>query len=621
MPDIPDTSETPDSSARNELANNQGALQRLSVKGLRRRGDVRSFFERATRPNSRIEAAAALDGNMRVAMAKATGGLSPISLGLAVADWAGHLAASPGTLSRLTTEGLLAWREAMQHALTCGGAPAGDKRYADEAWAAWPYCGFASTHKMAEIWWQEATVLRGMEHHHEDLMQLLSRQWLDMLAPSNWPWSNPQVIKTTGNTGGANLLRGAAHAFDDWRQAQGLPRLQQDLPLYRPGVEVACTPGEVVFRNHLVELIQYAPTTRQVQREPLFIVPSWIMKYYILDLSPHNSMVRYLVEQGHTVFILSWRNPDESDALLDMEDYLRLGVLESLAVITERTGGAPIHTAGYCLGGTLLAMAAAALARPDGIHSAPIAPLATMTLLAAQLDFRDAGEMGVLLDEAQVALLEDTMAERGFLTGPQMAGSFQFLRARDLVWSARMREYLLGEPEVANDLMTWNADVTRMPAVMHSNYLHSLYLHNDLAEGRYEVAGEAVSLADVHLPTFTVGTLKDHVTPWRSAYKVKRLVHADVTFVLTSGGHNAGVVSEPGHAGREYQMMTTLAGDRRYSPDLWRRQAPHFKGSWWPAWHEWLVAHGSTRVPARKLAVADSLAPAPGSYVLMCYRD
>ena len=621
MPDLPDTPETPDSSARNELANHQGALQRLSVKGLRRRGDVRSFFERATRPNSRIEAAAALDGNMRVAMARATGGLSPISLGLAVADWAGHLVASPGTLSRLTTEGLLAWGQAMQHALTCGGAPTGDTRYADEAWAAWPYCGFASTHKMAEIWWQEATVLRGMEHHHEDLMQLLSRQWLDMLAPSNWPWSNPQVIKTTGNTGGANLLRGAAHAFDDWRQDQGLPRLQQDQPLYRPGVEVACTPGEVVFRNHLVELIQYAPTTRQVQREPLFIVPSWIMKYYILDLSPHNSMVRYLVAQGHTVFILSWRNPDETDALLDMEDYLRLGVLESLAVITERTGGAPIHTAGYCLGGTLLAMAAAALARPGGMHSAPIAPLASMTLLAAQLDFRDAGEMGVLLDEAQVALLEDTMAERGFLTGQQMAGSFQFLRARDLVWSARMREYLLGEPEVANDLMTWNADVTRMPAVMHSNYLHSLYLHNDLAEGRYEVAGEAVSLADVHLPTFTVGTLKDHVTPWRSAYKVKRLVHADVTFVLTSGGHNAGVVSEPGHAGREYQMMTTLAGDRRYSPDLWRRQAPHFKGSWWPAWHEWLLAHGSTRVPARKLAAADSLAPAPGSYVLMCYRD
>jgi len=621
MPDTPDTPEIPDSSARNKLTNNQGALQRLSVKGVRRRGDLRSFFQHGAHPKSSVEAAAAMDRSMRVAMASLTGGLSPISLGLAVADWAGHLAASPGTLSRLMNEGLLAWREAMLHALTCGGAPAGDARYADEAWANWPFCAYASTHKMAENWWKEATVLRGMEHHHEDLVQLLSRQWLDMLAPSNWPWSNPQVIRTTWDTGGANLLRGAAHAFDDWRHAQGLPRLQQDQPLYRPGVEVACTPGDVVYRNHLVELIQYAPATAKVQREPLFIVPSWIMKYYILDLSPHNSMVRFLVGQGHTVFMLSWRNPDESDALLDMQDYLQLGVLESLAVITERTGGAPIHATGYCLGGTLLAMAAAALARSEGVHSAPIAPLASMTLLAAQLDFRDAGEMGVLLDEAQVALLEDTMAERGFLTGPQMAGSFQFLRARDLVWSARMREYLLGEPEVANDLMTWNADVTRMPAVMHSNYLHSLYLHNDFAEGRYEVAGEPVSLADLRLPVFTVGTLKDHVTPWRSAYKVKRLVQADVTFVLTSGGHNAGVVSEPGHPGRDYQLMTTRADDRRISPQIWQREAPHFKGSWWPAWHEWLVARGSGSVAARKVLVADSLTPAPGRYVLMCYRD
>ena len=268
-----------------------------------------------------------------------------------------------------------------------------------------------------------------------------------------------------------------------------------------------------------------------------------------------------------------------------------------------------------------MAVSTAALARPEGLHAAPIAPLASMTLLAAQLDFRDAGEMGVLLDEAQVALLEDAMAERGFLTGRQMAESFQFLRARDLVWSARMREYLLGVPDVANDLMTWNADVTRMPAVMHSNYLHSLYLHNDFAEGRYEVAGEPVSLGDLRLPIFSVGTLKDHVTPWRSAYKVKRLVHADVTFVLTSGGHNAGVVSEPGHAGRDYQLLLTLANDRRSSPDIWLRKAPHFKGSWWPAWHDWLVSHGKGVVAARKIARTDSLDAAPGHYVLMRYRD
>ena len=610
-----------DRNERDEPTAQGGALARISAKGLRRRGDLRSFFERMAHPHSAAEAAAALDRSMRVAMSNATGGLSPLSLGLAVADWLGHLSASPGTLSRLTTEAGLGWSQALHHAATCKGGAHDDRRYADESWAAWPFCGFVSTHRMAETWWQEATMLRGMEHHHEDLMRLLSRQWLDMLAPSNWFWTNPQVLKTTWNTQGANLLRGAAHALDDWRQTQGLSRLQEDQPLYRPGVEVACTPGDVVYRNHLVELIQYAPSTPTVQREPLFIVPSWIMKYYILDLSPHNSMVRYLVDQGHTVFMLSWRNPDESDALLDLQDYLQQGILEPLAVITERTGGVPIHATGYCLGGTLLAMAAATLARPQEAQNAPIAPLASMSLLAAQLDFRDAGEMGVLLDEAQVALLEDVMAERGYLTGQQMAGSFQFLRARDLIWSARMREYLLGEPDVANDLMTWNADVTRMPAVMHSNYLHSLYLHNDLAEGRYEVAGEPVSLSDVRLPVFTVGTLKDHVTPWRSAYKVKRLVRSDVTFVLTSGGHNAGVVSEPGHEGRDYQLMLTRASDQRLSPDAWQRRAPHFKGSWWPAWHEWLVSHSSGTVPAREVAGAESLCAAPGSYVLVRYLD
>ena len=455
-------------------------------------------------------------------------------------------------------------------------------------------------------------------------MQLLARQWLDMLAPSNWLISNPTVLKTAIDTQGASLARGAAHALDDRRQRQGLPPLQAAGPMFRPGIEVAWSPGQVVHRNHLIELIQYAPMTPRVQREPVFIVPSWIMKFYILDLSPHNSLVRHLVEQGHTVFMLSWRNPDESDALLDMPDYLQLGVLEALAAITRLTGGVPIHTAGYCLGGTLLAIAAAALARPQAVAvpgAQTIAPLASMTLLAAQIDFRDAGDLGVLIDEAQVATLEDTMAERGFLTGRQMGGSFQFLHAQDLVWSARMREYLLGPPDLPNDLMAWNADVTRMPATMHSHYLRNLYLHNDLAEGRYEVDGAPVALGDVRLPIFAVGTVKDHVTPWRSAFKVQRLAHADTRFVLTSGGHNAGIVSEPGHAGRSYPLMPHRAGDPQLAPEDWQRQAPHFTGSWWPAWHAWLVAHGHGTVPARRLEATATLGPAPGSYVQVRYDD
>jgi len=430
------------------------------------------------------------------------------------------------------------------------------------------------------------------------------------------------VQQVTVETMGDNLVRGAGKALDDWRRSQGLAPLQDDGPHYRPGHEVACTPGQVVHRNHLIELIQYAPQTPAVLREPVFIVPSWIMKYYVLDLSPHNSLVRYLVGQGHTVYMLSWRNPDEGDALLDMHDYLHLGLFDPLAVICERTGGAAVHAAGYCLGGTLLAVAAAALARPGAVEGArAIAPLKTVTLLAAQVDFREPGDLGILIDEAQVEWLEDMMAERGFLTGPQMANSFQFLHARDLIWSTRMREYLLGERSAPNDLMAWNADVTRLPAAMHSEYLHTLYLHNDLAEGRYDVEGRPVSLDDVRVPLFVVGTVKDHVSPWRSVYKVHRLTQTDVTFVLTEGGHNAGIVSEPGHAGRRYRLHCTRSDDPTLAPDEWQRLAPQFEGSWWPAWHAWLESHGRARVRARRPAAARALAPAPGTYVHVRYQD
>lgn len=575
----------------------------------------------APEPAAVRDAAAALDRSTRAALGAAAGGLSPVSLGLAWADWCWHLAMAPGTASRLAARGgVLAW-QAMQQAV--GGHPPPERRYADAGWSQWPFSADAALHGAAEQWWRDATALHGMSPHHREVVQLFARQWLDLLAPSNWLWRNPQVLHKAAQTQGGSLARGMAHAVDDWRRSQGLPPLQPDEPVYRPGIEVARTPGQVVHRNHLVELIQYAPQTPQVQREPLFIVPSWIMKFYILDLSPHNSMVRYLVEQGHTVFMLSWRNPDEADALLDMQDYLQLGLFDPLAAITRLTGGVPIHAAGYCLGGTLLAIGAAALARKPAVPGAEaIAPLASMTLLAAQVDFRDPGDLGVLIDDAQVAMLEDTMAERGFLTGQQMAGTFQFLHAQDLVWSVRMREYLLGEPDVPNDLMAWNADVTRMPATMHSHYLRSLYLHNDLAEGRYEVDGRPVSLHDLRLPIFAVGTVKDHVSPWRSAYKIHRLAHADVDFVLTRGGHNAGIVSEPGHAGRAFQQMQTRADDASLAPEDWQQQAPNFDGSWWPAWHGWLEAHGSGRtVPARQPRRTPALGPAPGRYVQVRYVD
>jgi polyhydroxyalkanoate synthase len=534
-------------------------------------------------------------------------------------DWLIHAMGSPGALMQCTSDEGMRWIASLsdtQH------VPASDPRYASPAWQNWPFSMLANLHHSNENWWQQATTLRGMEHHHQDVVGFLARQWLDMLAPSNYPWLNPEVLNATVRTRGLNFVQGMAYAMDDWEKSLGIEPSRALHGHYRPGIEVACTPGEVIHRNHLVELIQYTPQTSQVQREPVFIVPSWIMKFYILDLSPHNSLVNYLVKQGHTVFIVSWRNPDESDALLDMHDYLTLGVLNTLAVVTQRTGGVPIHTMGYCLGGTLLAIAASALSRPQRVKEAQhIAPLASMSLLAAQLDFHDPGELGVFLDEAQVSFLEDLMAEKGFLSGRQMANSFEYVRARDLFWSARVREYWLGKAQVPNDLMAWNADVTRMPAAMHSQYLHAFYLHNALAEGRYEVEGEPVSLRDFRAPIFAVGTIKDHVTPWKSAYQVMRLTHSEVTFVLASGGHNVGVISPPGIPNRSYQQLTTRAGEHIESPNTWQRTAPTTSGSWWPAWHDWLMTHGTSQVPASTRLPRATLGHAPGDYVSVRYDD
>lgn len=565
------------------------------------------------------EAAAALDRCADVALSRLTGGLSPISLGLAWADWAWHLAAAPGTMSRLAAQAQTAALEALAAAPE---APLRDPRFKAEEWKQAPFAHWARLHEATQAWWRDATALPGMTPHHHDMVDLFARQILDMVAPSNWLPTNPQALARTAATGGANLVKGATQAADDWRQSKGLPALNRDWPAYRPGHEVAVTPGDVVHRNDLVELIQYRPATAKVQREPVFIVPSWIMKYYILDLSPQNSMVRYLVEQGHTVYIVSWRNPDERDALLDMTDYLQLGILDPLAAVGRMTGGVPVHTAGYCLGGTLLAIAAAAVSRPRGCTgSQDLPPLASVTLMAAQVDFREPGELSILTDEAQVRQLESMMAERGFLSGQQMAGSFQFLHARDLIWTARMRSYLLGEPDAPNDLMAWNADLTRMPATMHAEYLRALYLKNDLADGRYLVDGDPVSVHDVKVPFFVVGTAKDHVSPWHSVYKIHQLADGDITFVLTSGGHNAGIISEPGHANRRYQMLTRHTGEHWMSPQAWQAAAPTTEGSWWTAWHEWLVAHGEGEVRARRVSPSASLGEAPGEYVHICYED
>ncbi|MCC9596293.1 MULTISPECIES: alpha/beta hydrolase [unclassified Rubrivivax] len=570
-----------------------------------------------------LAAARRLDSHFHAAVAPAFSGLSPISLALAWQDWALHLATQPATALALVARAQQSWLQAWGEMLGHAEPGNGDARFAAPAWKHWPWAPVVHGWHATERWWQDATDLRGVDPHHREVVRFFARQWLDMLAPSNAGLANPEVLQRTAERGGANLVDGTLHALDEWRRQHGLEPLRTPERRYEPGVDVAVTPGQVVWRNHLVELIQYLPLTASVQAEPVFIVPSWIMKYYILDLSPHNSFVKWLVEQGHTVFILSWRNPDESDALLAMQDYLELGIFDPLAQIARMIPGRRVHACGYCLGGTLLSLAAAALARPGRIARAELLPeLASVSLLAAETDFTEPGEMGVLIDESQVTLLEDMMAERGFLTGAQMAGSFAYLHSRDQVWSRRLREFWLGEPDSPNDLMAWNADLTRMPAAMHSEYLRRCYLRNEIAEGRFPVEGRAVSLSDIAAPMFVVGTEKDHVSPWKSVYKIHRLADTTITFVLTSGGHNAGIVSEPGHANRRYRMATREVDGAWVDPQAWAEQAPRHEGSWWTAWHDWLLAQGSGETAkARTPAKADVVCAAPGTYVHQCWRD
>jgi polyhydroxyalkanoate synthase len=589
-------------------------------------------------------AAAALDQLAHAALARINVGLSPVSLGRAWNDWLLNLAVSPGTQARLATEAQtlgLSWladslraaaaprlqpkgstgeeHEPQTDALRPDGAPA-DPRFGDASWNQWPWSAMASANAAWEQWTKSAVALRGMEPHSREQLQFLGRQWLDMVSPSNGLLSNPQALHKAIDTRGQSLVTGLGHAMDEWRQRHGLKPHHVEPEVLAPGQGLAMTPGQVVFRNDLIELIQYNAVTAQVHAEPVLIIPSCIMKYYILDLSSHNSMVRWLVGQGHTVYIVSWRNPDENDALLTLDDYVHLGVLEALAHV-HATLQQPVHLAGYCLGGTFAAMAAAALDRASAPESA-VPRLASLTLMAAEADFSEPGEMGVLIDTAQVEMLEDMMAEQGFLSGRQMAGSFQFLHSRELVWSQRTRTVLLGEAPYSNDLMAWNADVTRLPAVMHSQYLRHMYLGNDLAEGRCTFEGEVLSLKDISAPVFAIGTVKDHVSPWRSVFKLHQLLDSDVTFVLTNGGHNAGIVSEPGHAGRHYQMHTTARNDKRPTPDDWAATAAPCQGSWWEAWSGWMQQHGSGgKVDARQPPVDPALGAAPGRYVRVRYAD
>ena len=577
-----------------------------------------------TPANAPLSMAERLDPTVHAALARSLGSLSHASALMAASDWALHLAASPGQRMDLAHLALRQGQEMAAYALARMAAgpdkearhavapPTQDRRFADPAWQQWPFNLMHQSFVLTEQWWAAATHgVWGVDKHHEDMVAFAARQFLDIFSPGNQVATNPVVLNRTLTQGGANLLRGSLHLLEDARRhAAGAP--PAGVEDFVVGRDVAITPGKVVLKNRVMELIQYTPTTRAVHPEPILIVPAWIMKYYILDLSPHNSLIKYLVDQGHTVFCISWINPGADDRDLGMDDYLDLGFHAALDAVNTIVPGPKVHAAGYCLGGTLLAIAAAAMAR-DGDER-----LASMTMFAAQTDFTEPGELALFIDNSQISLLEAQMAETGYLTGAQMAGAFQMLRSYDLLWSRLVNEYLLGERAPMNDLMAWNADTTRMPAKMHSQYLRRLFLDDDLSEGRYPVGGKPVTLGDITLPTFMVGTVTDHVAPWRSVFKLQQLSPAENTFVLTSGGHNAGIVSPPGNPRRHFQMLTRPAGGNYLPPDAWLAAATDTPDSWWPAWLAWLKARSGTPVkPPRAGATAyPPVGDAPGSYVL-----
>ena len=575
-------------------------------------------------PFSATAMADRVDPPFHAALARRFSSLSPAAGLLAASDWALHLATSPGKcmdLARLAMHQSGELAEYARERMTAGSdrqarlgvEPAvEDRRFRDPEWQQWPFNYLHQSFLFRQQWWDAATRgVRGVEKHHENIVSFAARQWLDIFSPGNQLATNPVVLKRTLQQGGANLLRGAMNAVDDLQRlaAEQGPAGVEDFVV---GRDVAITPGKVVLKNRLMELIQYTPTTAAVHPEPILIVPAWIMKYYILDLSPHNSLIGYLVDQGHTVFCVSWKNPGYEDRDLGMDDYLELGFHAALDAVTTIVPGQKVHTTGYCLGGTMLAIAAAAMAR-DGDER-----LASLSLLAAQTDFSEPGELGLFIDESQLRLLDAQMHQNGYLKASQMAGAFQMLRSYDLLWSRMVNEYLLGERAPMNDLMAWNADATRMPARMHSQYLRRLFLNDDLSEGRYPVDGRPVSLGNLTLPMFMVGTLTDHVAPWRSVFKLHQMSPAEITFALTSGGHNGGIVNPPGNERRRYQLLTRPAGGSYVAPEEWLETAPRTQGSWWPAWLEWLKARSGTpaKPPRMGAGAYKPVGDAPGTYVL-----
>jgi polyhydroxyalkanoate synthase len=571
-------------------------------------------------PNA-ADSTEALGRKLREQLATVTGGLAPDVYVNAWWDWYLNVAQKPVKQVEILEDAMAKamdnWNFALKASVGEPLAPAeGDARFKGDAWSQWPFNVLVHGYRNYAEWWQTAwSSVPGVARESEQQLDFIARNALETLSPANYLLTNPELLDTTRAEAGQNLVRGFSNWLEDIERTldgKGAAGTEQ----FVVGRDIAATPGKVVMRNDLVELIQYSPQSPTVQAEPVLIVPAWIMKYYILDLSPSNSMAQYLVAQGHTVFMVSWKNPTASDRGLGMDDYLRLGIRETLAAVTAIVPHRKVHAVGYCIGGTLLSIAAAALGAEGDER------LASLTLLAAQQDFSEPGELSLFVSPSQLDMLEAAMRRTGVLKSEQMGAAFSLLRSRDLLWTPAVNNYLRGKRDTPNDLMAWNADGTRMPCRMHAEYLRRLYLDNALARGEFTAEGRPVDLAAIRLPMFVVGTETDHVAPWKSVYKARGLTRSpDYTFLLTSGGHNAGIVSGPAHPRRRHRVRTWSNELETLAPEAWLESTPAQPGSWWPVWESWLSAHSSkARVAPPSIGSAAAgyppIADAPGEYVL-----
>ncbi|WP_440995721.1 PHA/PHB synthase family protein [Arhodomonas sp. SL1] len=487
-----------------------------------------------------------------------------------------------------------------------------DRRFRGEGWEENPYFAYlreAYLITARELLASAHDVSTDLDAHERARVEFYTRQFADALAPSNFAATNPEVLAETLRTGGANLLRGLRHLTEDLARGGGLLRIRQtDANAFELGRDIAATPGKVIYQNALMQLIQYSPATDTVARRPLLIVPPWINKYYILDLTPKKSFIRWAVEQGLTVFVISWVNPDQRYAETGFDDYLLEGPLAALDAIEAATGEREVNAIGYCIGGTLLACTLAWMAARGDQR------VKSATYFTSLLEFSDVGPMSVFIDEEQIRYLERDMNARGYLEGTHLANAFNLLQANDLIWGFVVNNYLLGRDPAPFDLLYWNSDSTRMPRRMHSFYLRNMYLENRLREpGGIELAGEPIDLSAIRLPAFFVATRGDHIAPWHSCYRSALLHGGRKRFVLGGSGHIAGVINPAGSQKYGYWSHGRLPAD----PEQWLAAAQEHQGSWWPEWLAWVQRHSGGEVPARSPGdgALTPIEEAPGSYV------